>query len=517
MKKLLSCFIAATLLSASIFAKNYQINNVEYTLNSSSWKFLPTTSQDQLEKNVPVDQKRQFQSIEDLENYIADYKQQLNNTRIFDSVEINYSVTESEELNLVTLQVETTDTVSLLAVPYPNYNSNTGFVFKIKAKDYNFLGTMETMSADLSLGVDNEKNFSVGLNFNYDYPFKAGIFDMTWLNDYGISYTIGEDMPEWNTKTGFLVSIPKDRIAFQLKATESFNNNLSYSAYDDNMYFNTNVTFQTPIKVGEIDHFGKITTTPYIAFDVNYDFDGINPNNAGLSSPSISAGNTIGGSRINWSNNFRTGLSCSFNADVEYNSQRELWYPSVSLEVQGFKGFTFTENFNWFNRMGIASNLYIFYCFNDRDNPYAYSDGHSIGSRLRGIKDSQGFEGYSGLGSATKTPAAIVFNFDLPWHIFSTNFTKSFLKHLNFDLQISPFFDMALTYNKATGKYFDLKDGFYGAGLEVLVYPKKWSSFTVRGSIGFDVGRKVFGSLLNTDWRQNVSAYEISIGIGLHY
>lgn len=91
------------------------------------------------------------------------------------------------------------------------------------------------------------------------------------------------------------------------------------------------------------------------------------------------------------------------------------------------------------------------------------------------------------------------------------------MKHFNFDLQVSPFVDFALTYNKATEKLFDYKDGFYAAGVEVLVYPRKWSSFVVRGSIGVDIGRWLLSDLLNTEWREEVNKKEISIGIGLHY
>ena len=112
---------------------------------------------------------------------------------------------------------------------------------------------------------------------------------------------------------------------------------------------------------------------------------------------------------------------------------------------------------------------------------------------------------------------ALILNFDLPVHIFTTNFTKSFLRYFNFDFQLSPFFDMALCYNKINQTYFNLKDGFYGAGLEVIVYPLKWSGITVRGSVGIDVGRKFFANQINTDWRQNVSKKEFSIGFGLHY
>jgi hypothetical protein len=54
--------------------------------------------------------------------------------------------------------------------------------------------------------------------------------------------------------------------------------------------------------------------------------------------------------------------------------------------------------------------------------------------------------------------------------------------------------------------------------MEVLVYPKKWSSFIIRGSIGFDL-KETFAEDTNIKglvkglWHNK----EISIGLGLHY
>ena len=165
MKKL--ALVVCTLLFTTIsFAKDYKITNVEYTLNPSSWKFLGTTKQFALENNVEVNKSKKFETLEDLEAYINDYKQRLDNTRAFDEYSVEYKINETSDLNEVTLYVTTTDTVHLLAVPYPKYDSNSGAVLKLKAKDSNFLGTMNTMSTDLNLSLDttsDETKFALGL------------------------------------------------------------------------------------------------------------------------------------------------------------------------------------------------------------------------------------------------------------------------------------------------------------------------------------------------------------------
>ena len=55
----------------------------------------------------------------------------------------------------------------------------------------------------------------------------------------------------------------------------------------------------------------------------------------------------------------------------------------------------------------------------------------------------------------------------------------------------------------------------------MLVYPAKWRSLVVRASAGVDAGRKIIkkavSKLIDDTWRKQVSALEISIGIGLFY
>ena len=158
-----------------------------------------------------------------------------------------------------------------------------------------------------------------------------------------------------------------------------------------------------------------------------------------------------------------------------------------------------------------------------------------IGSYIRGIRDEQNY-----INSDTKsltTQAAILLNLDIPIHIITTDWLGysnalfgedswisnhiKWMRIFDFELQLNPFIDMALCNNQVTGKTFAIKDGWYGAGLEVLVYPAKWRSLVVRGSVGVDLGKtiihKVIPKLYDDSWRGSASSYEISIGIGLHY
>ena len=166
---------------------------------------------------------------------------------------------------------------------------------------------------------------------------------------------------------------------------------------------------------------------------------------------------------------------------------------------------------------------------------------NNIGGKLRGTADNQYYDDAS-LGKALDTNLAISFNLDVPIHIITTDWMgwgkaifgpydelsptmqkicwlpHKMFQYLDFELQISPFVDIGLTKNAASGRSLNPKDAFVDAGFEVLVYPTRFRSYVVRGSFGVDVGRKFLSRFFDTSWRDmSVKSYEISIGLGLHF
>lgn len=502
----------------ALFAEGYSISEINYDIEGSGPKFIGATKKYALELNVPVDKTRVFATAEELDEYVLDYTMRLNNTRMFETIDVQYDVNAE---NKVTLNVAVKDSFHMIMIPYGRYDSNKGLVFKLKIKDTNFLGTMNPLSTDINLIVEQESEtdtpeYKMGFNFKYNYPFKAGPFQAEWTNTDEISYTIGDKSPEWNLNTGLTFTLPFDTVSYKLAFNQGFVHNFDYSSYGDEFYFNDDLKFSVPIDLYEIDNWGSITYEPYLDFNANWDLNHINKANSDLSSPVVSIGHSISTGRVNWINNYRNGISATITNFASFNIQRQMWYPYISAEVKAYKGFELFEG-NCFNRIGFTTDLYAFgYLMDNDSNPYINRDGEKIGQRLRGIRDEQVYATMSE-AYALKVPAAICISFDMPYRIFQTNFTKKIWNLFNFDLQVSPFIDMALTYNKYTHKLFDPKDGFYTAGVEVLVYPKKMSSFTVRGSLGVDIGRKLLADKLNTEWRKNISPFEIFVGVGLNY
>ena len=99
-------------------------------------------------------------------------------------------------------------------------------------------------------------------------------------------------------------------------------------------------------------------------------------------------------------------------------------------------------------------------------------------------------------------------NFDFPINIIRTQFSHEII---NFNMQFSPFIDIAIYRDRALPLQ---TDSAICIGMEGLVYPYKWSSFTIRGSIGFDMKGAAAEDNLIKGLLHNK---EFTIGLGLHF
>ena len=528
--KRIAVFSALLFFLFPICAHQFQINKVEYNIEGCGAKIFGETQDYALAHQVPLDTKRIFNDIKELNTYLDDYRQKLSNLRAFETIKVDYTFEQSQEealqeneITLVNLKVSVKDSFHLFAIPGPKYNSNTGLTFKLKIKDTNFLGSLNTLSSDVYFMIptseSDAEHSELGFNLSIDYPFQAGIFDATWINDLGFSYTFGDRMPEWDVKTGIKFELPFEKTNLVIEADQKIANNFDYKEFGDNLYFEELLKFSLPLTLTTLDYFGGLYYTPYTNASFSWDFDGISEQNSALSSPILTLGHSLSFGRIDWENNLRNGLTFSLNNSYTWNFQRQRFYPIIQCDIKAYKQFTIFDDSLFLRNIGLACNFVCFsYMFNPKNEKYKnyiYNDGTAIGGYLRGIRDNQKYAGTD--ISALNPTSALILNMDFPVHIFTTNFQKSFLRYFNFDFQLSPFIDAALCYNKITQTFFNLKDGFYAAGLEVIVYPLKWSGITVRGSIGIDIGRKLFASKLNTSWREDVSTREFQIGFGLHY
>ena len=507
----------------SLFAAKFKIESVTYDIEGCGHWIFGKTQEFALANEVPVDTKTYFNDEEAFNKYLGDLETRLSNLRAFETILLSYEVfytdsqTSGEEINFTKLNIYVKDSFHLFAIPGPKYSSNSGLTLKLKIKDSNFLGGLNTLNSDIFFVIptneSDQNDTQFGFNCSADLPFKAGIFNAVWLNDLGLSFTLGDSMPEWQIGTGVRFTLPFEHISLVFEVNQRFENKNDYKVFKDNMFFTNDFKLSSPVTLGTIDYFGKLTWTPYAVTYVYWDFDGISNYNDSLASPVSTFGHRFSFGRTDWDQNLRTGFTLSLDNYYTYNFKLKKLDPVVLLDTTAYKKIDLIPDSYILPDMGIALNVVAFtYLFNPKSKDNIYSYGKGIGGYLRGIRDTQEYVGtkYSSLSPTT----AFILNLDFPIHLFRTNFKKAFL---NFDLQASPFIDIALCNNKITNTLFDPKDGFYAAGLEFLVYPLKWSGITIRGSIGIDVGRKFLSNYLNMDWRENVSKKEFLIGFGLQY
>ncbi len=484
-----------------------------------------------MKRNVEINRKLVFKTREEVDAYSESIVRQLQNTRIFQDVtkEAKENPPDENGVIYVDYEVTVTDSKNFLVFPKPNYSSNSGFEMKIKLKDSNFLGFMNTLNLDLNCQLGNSSNpddFSkvmLGTNFDYTFPFQIGITQNSWSNDFLFSWTIGET-PEFRFTTGITTGIPfaNNQLLINLAQTITLEND--YEIFGDKLYFTEAGGISLPLTLGYINDVVPIRYTPSIKATYHWDHNGINPENWGLRGPDISIHQDISIPAVNWEGNFRNGYSVGLSHYIAYNFASESIIPYLSVDAKFFKSFKY---------VGINASLYAYGVVNRTPN--------EIGWRMRGILDNQRFANASA-GGALETDAALQFSLDIPIHIITTDwlgwaaaifgpydslspgaqkfwkFPRKLFGALNFELQISPFIDIALTHNRVTGRTFSPKDGFYDAGVEVLIYPTRFRNYVVRASFGADLGRTILKDFVDTSWRNpNTKKYELFFGLGLQY
>lgn len=487
-------------------AEKYRIREVDYTIEGA-------TKESALDRKFPVDRNRVFESQDELLDYVDALKVKYGNERNFESSEIECLIDDEEnsdsEIRDVRLAVSVCDSKHLLVLPYPKYDSNSGISAKLKLKDTNFAGTLNELNADVFYETeldeeDEEKtNKKIGGNFEYRFPFSLGKVRATWNNRDNITYTAGKSKPEYDVNTGFTFELPLERVSFVLDLNQQLSENFEYIKYDDEFFGRSTGKFSVPFLLSESKVLSKVTWAPYVLADCSYDSNGINVANNELTGPELFGGHQLSFGQINWKKNFRNGFSVVLDNRFGWNFQRDYWIPEVTLEIQAFKAF---------ERIGFNTRL-LGFAMNNRTMEF--------GTRLRGITDKRYYamfrDKYGFRCSSVKEECGIIGNFDVPVSIFTTDFGQFF----DFEFQAAPFVDFALVSNQKTKRFLALKDGFYTAGMEFLVYPLKWKSIVVRASAGFDVS-EIFdfesGSCKSVNtWNKKCKKYELFVGIGWHY
>ena len=484
--------VCSFLISAQEVA-GYQITDVSYQIDGITREY-------PLRQAVPVDTNTIFQDMADLTEYIGDLIKRLENQRVLESVEIvtDFGVPGPDFLVPVLLTIKTVDTWNIIGLPYPKYDSNDGFQFKLKLKDYNFLGSMHVMNADVIYELDTQGESQFATNFDFSIPFSVAGYDMNLKNDFNMTIPIGE-VPEYTFKMGTDISIPFSIASLVIGLDESLhiNDRNSTEMYsDDPVYFATTFQGYMPFVAYTFDFFGDLIWSPYASVTMNLDPDGID--HPDLRGPAYSWGHSVSVGRVDWYGNFRRGFSFDVGNSWSWNGYtRDPVGTTIDTTIKAY--------YSAYDFFGVSSRIKGFYNFRE-----AVSEDR--GSVLRGILDDR-----------IETDTAVSFNIDFPVKIMHVNFPEitgvKWTRFVSFDMHASPFLDISLVHDQKTGRYFNPKDGWYAAGLEVIVFPMKMRSIYGRISLGFDIAE-----LISNDFNFSARAVrdgddikELFIGIGLEY
>jgi hypothetical protein len=501
MKRTFACGALYGLCLSAAFAEQYRIAGVHYDIQGR-------TKEGALERAVDVDTETLFLSRADFDAYLAFLSQVLTDIRMLERFTLTERLGEADECGVipVELDIAAVDTYNCITVPYPKYNSNTGFELKLKTKDFNFLGLLQEMNFDVV--YQNEKDggantgggpFSgsskIGLAFSYDLPFLLSDFEAQWLNSFALSYTFGADKPEFDLTSGLMLTFPlvRDRLSAQLVVRQSATRDLDYG---DELHYTEYAAFAVPVEIAHLTRQTTLVFAPEAHFSYAWNPRGVS--HPDLLGPVVGPGYALSARQINWKGNYRTGYSVQFAERLDYNAnaKKRGVYHALSGEAARYAAF---------GRLAFAARGYAFVGVPLRGGEWSSA---SVGGLLRGVRDAQ--------KGAEDVEAALVFNADLPVKLFQTDWRSlrlpEFSRAFDFELQASPFFDVAFVGDKELDGSFSFKN-WYAGGLELLVFPSKWRSVMCRASFGVDLG--YFG--IYGEWRGVASPYELSIGVGMHY
>jgi len=417
-----------------------------------------------------------------LAKFIKDKRQLLLNERVLkDDVRIEYTIGEkTEDGNYpVDLEIYVEDTWNIIALPYPKYDSNYGLSITLKARDYNFFGSMQPFRVDLGYKKDQENRTYFSLMLDSGLPFQA--FGLNWFVDFDNYFDYRPDLSKpfyYKNKTALSVDLPIKRTTLTLSFGESFYwNDENGDDYKDEFgdvqegaYMSSNPEISWKIPLGlEIGEYGELTYTPTVSAVFNHEFPS-HPLAYNRIGPFLNFDHSLSFGRIDWIGNFHKGISVSASNSYSYDfyykkNDWDPWTYSYKIITKGH--FIFIDDL-----LGLSARLSHKHWIKSYDD-YA-------GDLLRGVKDND-----------VKAEYIFAFNLDIdvkalrikPYEWFPN---VKLMRALGFDVHLNPVIDAAWYKHPDKPASSDHEYFLLGAGFEMIIYPHRFRSMFLRISVGWD-------------------------------
>ncbi|MDA3812147.1 MAG: hypothetical protein PF518_17660 [Spirochaetaceae bacterium] len=372
----------------------------------------------------------EFDTYETFIVYLDEIRQDLINMRVFEIAE--YAVEEkssNEETRTFSVTLTVKDTWNIYPIPYPKYDSNTGFRLGLKFFYYNAFGTL--MDFQLFTGLNIEKNNA---------------------KDYW-------EVSHWNISPE-LSSINIWNQDFSLSLSQSFSTIKKYETgvlQQEYTIHNSSISIGTRLYL-PLDFY--YTMSPRLIF--SYRRQQLERDNNGdplitdddYEFANISWIHSIGFDNLDWRGNFREGFSAN-----------------ISNSLTGSYSLNNDVSFS----LGLGTNVKAFWIINKFLNlsgqingVYSYnSEMTGLGSYLRGVRDAFMY-GYLGAFMSVDLNISVI-----DWDGVG-------------EIQIRPFFEMGIV-GKENSSFDLLNDFAYTTGADFVLYLDKLNSIQARATFGVDL------------------------------
>jgi hypothetical protein len=475
---------------------------------------LASALRSKLEAEGPV-VGRSFPDRASLDAFVADRKQVLLNNRVLASVEPSLEITPSEGGGSdVAISFAIVDTQNLIALPEPKYDSNTGLTLYLKGRDYDFLGSMQTLDLDLSYVSEAADNRYFEIATDFFLPFRAlgADWNFGYLEDAAV-WTQG--IVKSNTAASLAYGIPGLSFPARIKAIGGlfYNSDLPETSYTnpgltpyysplyepDPWYLSgilaANAVIPLALKAGP---WGRVSFTPKLSLTANWwPYTELSyPTRQGVA-PAIEGSLSAG--RVDWQGNFQAGGTVSLSALGTYYAA----YPDTVADLE----LKLEQHWAWGNRIGVSARLVALDRLAgspDMTDIGEFLSMNDLGLYLRGVIDAR-VQGIAGGFVNLQVPIKL---FDFPTHAIIKK------DWLDFELQAAPFVDAAIVQPDRSSS-LSSNWLWYAGGLEFLVYPKIFHSFMLRVSIGWDLANVARTGSLSAKTPDGYSPWELVIGTQL--
>lgn len=465
---------------------------VVYTIRSVSFNIKGFTRERVLRQKANIAIGTEFATLEDFEGYLEQRRQTLLNERVLADVKAEYVLEKGDEGRVfIDITFITQDSWNIIALPYFKYDSNDGLTLSARGRDYNFLGSMQTLVLNVDYAIDQRERHSYGGLASMNLPFQ--------LAGYDASVSIYEDLavhadgrPTSSiSNLGFSIVFPTRAYPITLSANQGYQSNPDEVDNDTDPYFLvSSLAASSWIPAGfSAGRYGQVSYAPSLTASLNWRPREIVRDDRKGFKLTFSHGLHFG--RVDWINNMRKGMEGHLTNTDAYNFLTGV----PTLDFDGTYVYHATKG----GIIGFEARFVGFYSFTNTTRT-------DLGAYMRGIIDERLWGGAAAFLNL-QMPIKL---FDFPTHVIIGK------NWFDFELQMTPFVDLGYC-RKHLGDAFQ-DSAWYTAGLEFCVYPLRMRTFIVRASAAFDLDAVIRNkSLTAPSPRDGYSPYEIFFGLGLFF